>query len=225
MLMVIIDPLKSSYWPSSEPRGLHAWFNDLVKQKYGWTVNKQTYHKPQWIVSLPTWSIEGRLSSWLLSKATQFTRLCWQEAPLYGTMRRGSRDQKGKFLPPWNAERLLPVLPAPYHTDHPRCSGRNFSDSIIDSVFAVRPGNQEGSNHQAAYEPYKACRCRVLHFLCFCSPPWCHGNIFNPNPTSVLQLRVWVTPSDSSFSALKQKELETDDLHQYTSHHDYILHI
>lgn len=62
-----------------------------------WAIQSFTYHKPRWIVFLPIWSSEERLSSSLLGKATQFMQVCWQEAALYGTMWRGTKDQKKTF--------------------------------------------------------------------------------------------------------------------------------
>lgn len=62
-----------------------------------WAIQRFTYHKPRWIVFLPIWSSEERLSSSLLGKATQFMQVCWQEAALYGTMWRGTKDQKKTF--------------------------------------------------------------------------------------------------------------------------------
>lgn len=125
-----LTPLTSVNLMTDELTGV---LYDLNKPRMLWT-----YHKPQWIVSRPTWSSEGPLSSCLLSGWTSLRPRTVSPVRVYWAVRPQRIIQMWRF---WNAESLLPVPPVKKLLIRLTI----FSDS-------VSAGHQEGRNHRSHYE-------------------------------------------------------------------------
>lgn len=153
-----------------------------------WAIQSFTYHKPRWIVFLPIWSSEERLSSSLLGKATQFMQVCWQEAALYGTMWRGTKDQKktfchlgmrkGCFLP-CQAKNLL--IRAAICDARGEISLIQLSTPFSLSTLVIRKGAIISQFMRPTRPPdaQSLASCVVFAFFWGGAPCWPYGDIFS----------------------------------------------